>query len=88
MVSYIKWESKQPYALGLSQSPILGGQSALWSAIGSTCGTGYVNAITSEVGSFVQSAGNATSGAEERWGKSKVGVVSVAVLAGAMALVV
>jgi hypothetical protein len=54
MVAYIKWESKQPYALGLSQSPILGGQSALWNAINSTCGSAYVNAITSEVGTFTQ----------------------------------
>lgn len=61
MVAYIKWESKQPYALGLSQSPILGGQSALWNAINSTCGTAYVNAITSEVGTF--STSSTTGGA-------------------------
>lgn len=62
MVSYITWESKQPYALGLSQSPILGGQSKLWSAINSTCGQAYVNAITSEVGSFTTQPGS-TGGA-------------------------
>jgi len=62
MVAYIKWESRQPYALGLSQSPILGGQSALWAAINSTCGAAYVNAITSEVGSFTSQTGS-TGGA-------------------------
>jgi len=61
MVAYIKWESKQPYALGLSQSPILGGQSELWSAINSTCGSAYINAITSEVGTF--STQSSTGGA-------------------------
>jgi hypothetical protein len=63
MVAYIKWESKQPYALGLSQSPILGGQSALWSAINSTCGATYVNAITSEVGTFTTQGTGSTGGA-------------------------
>ena len=49
-VSYIKWESQQPYALGLSQSPILGGQGALWNAVNATCGATYTNAVVSEVG--------------------------------------
>ena len=63
MVAYIKWESRQPYALGLSQSPILGGQSALWNAINSTCGATFVNAITSEVGSFKTQGSGSTGGA-------------------------
>ena len=78
MVAYIKWESKQPYALGLSQSPILGGQSELWSAINSTCGSAYVNAITSEVGTF--STQSTTGGAMGMAIPSGVAVVFASVL--------
>ena len=92
MVAYIKWESAYPYALGLSNSPILGGQSALWSSINSTCGPSYINAITAEIGSFASaSAGNSTSGAESRWivpggQPAATAAVGVAFVAGAMAL--
>ena len=86
MVSYIKWESAYPYALGLRNSPILGGQSALWTAINSTCAASYVNAITSEVGSFSTSA-LSTSSADARWpAAASTAAVGVAFVAGAMAL--
>ncbi|ORY33119.1 hypothetical protein BCR39DRAFT_521359 [Naematelia encephala] len=91
MVAYIKWESTMPYALGLSSSPILGGQSKLWSAINDTCTTSYVGAITSEAGTFVSSA-NSTSGAASRFATVEGGqalataAVGVAFVAGAMAL--
>jgi len=84
-VAYIKWESKVPYALGLSQSPILGGQNQLWRAVNATCGTGYVNSIVSEVG-----AGNfASSGVGAA--ASTISVVpglamALAVIAGSVAL--
>lgn len=78
MVAYIKWESKQPYALGLSQSPILGGQSALWNAINSTCGAAYVNAITSEVGTFTTTG--STGGAMASFVPSSVAIVLASVM--------
>ncbi|WVN87984.1 uncharacterized protein L203_103181 [Cryptococcus depauperatus CBS 7841] len=59
MVSYIKWETQVPYALGLKQSPILGGQSELWSAINNTCGASYINAINSQVGSLISNSSSA-----------------------------
>ncbi|OCF35644.1 hypothetical protein I316_02699 [Kwoniella heveanensis BCC8398] len=61
LVAYVKWETQVPYALGLKQSPILGGQSALWSAINGTCGQSFVNAIMSQVGAY---ASNSSSGAD------------------------
>jgi len=90
MVQYVKWETQYPYALGLSASPILGGQSALWSNITSTCGTAFINGITAEVGLSPASL-NSTSAAAPRWGNgnghaSATAVVGVAVVAGAMAL--
>jgi hypothetical protein len=89
MVSYIKWETAFPYALGLSQSPILGGQSELWNAINATCGQGYVKAITSEVG-IAANAFNSSSNAMARFATGSSGVGSIvagaAVVAGAVAL--
>jgi hypothetical protein len=91
MVSYIKWETAFPYALGLSQSPILGGQSELWNAINATCGQGYVKAITSEVG-ITANAFNSSSNALSRFGQGSSGVGSIvagaAIVAGAVALLV
>ncbi|EAL20062.1 hypothetical protein CNBF3880 [Cryptococcus deneoformans B-3501A] len=93
MVAYIKWETQMPYALGLRQSPILGGQSALWSAINSTCGTAYVNAITSEVGSTLSSSNGSSSGAESLFvgqgGLSGLtAIVGATVVAGVMGLLI
>lgn len=92
MVSYIKWETAFPYALGLSQSPILGGQSELWNAINSTCGQSYVKAITTEVG-ITASAFNSSNGALSQFATGhNGGLASVvgfaAVFAGAVALLV
>ncbi|KAK4685901.1 hypothetical protein P7C73_g4231, partial [Tremellales sp. Uapishka_1] len=85
MVAYIEWEYKVPYALGLSASPILGGQSALWSAIKSTCGTTFSTAIVSQAGSLSANT-TSTSAASERVWTSVGGLTSVVVLAGAVAM--
>lgn len=50
LASYVAWEAQVPYALGLASSPILGKQSALWSSVSSTCGTTFMNSITSQAG--------------------------------------
>ena len=44
--SYVTWESNTPYALGLSNSPILGAQLDLWNSVTSKCGPSFMNAIT------------------------------------------
>jgi len=46
--AHVTWEATIPYAYGLSQSPILGGQSALWNAVQSTCGPSFISAITAD----------------------------------------
>jgi hypothetical protein len=91
MVHYIKWETAFPYALGLSQSPILGGQSELWNAINGTCGQTYVNAITSQVGVSAAAFNTSNSAfAQFATGSSGVGsiVAGAAFFAGAVALLV
>ena len=90
MVSYIKWETQVPYALGLSQSPTLGGQLDLWTAINSTCGANYVNAINSQVQQYVGNT-NSTSAAFAQAGmpvgSASGALVFSAIVAGAIALV-
>jgi hypothetical protein len=46
--AYVTWEASIPYAYGLSQSPILGGQPDLWQAVQSKCGASFISAITAE----------------------------------------
>jgi len=46
MQAYVVWEARSPYALGLTQSPLLHGQYALWQAIQSKCGESFISAIT------------------------------------------
>jgi len=46
--AYVTWEASMPYAYGLLQSPILGGQTALWLAVTSTCGPSFISAITAD----------------------------------------
>ena len=78
MAPYISWESRVPYPLGLSNSPILGQQHVLWTGLGSTCGSGYLAGITTKAGEQ-----SVSSGVGGRWGKSAAGVVAgvVAVVA-------
>lgn len=78
-VSYIKWETQNPYAIGLANSPILGGQNKLFSAVNKTCGASFAAAIQQEAGS-----GNAQSGGAGQ----RAGVPAMATLAlGALAFV-
>ncbi|GAA5832860.1 hypothetical protein JCM5353_003733 [Sporobolomyces roseus] len=45
LTNYISFESRQPYALGLANSPILGGQGELWKGTGEKCGSGFLSNI-------------------------------------------
>ena len=50
LAAYVAWESRSPYALGLSNSPLLGGQGDLWAGVGAVCGGGFLESISSEAG--------------------------------------
>jgi len=43
--AYVIFEATIPYAFGLAQSPILGGQSDLWDAVKSKCGASFISTI-------------------------------------------
>lgn len=55
--AYVSWELRQPYALGLGNSPLLSKQSDLWTGIGEVCGTGFLSAVAQEAGAQIASSG-------------------------------
>jgi hypothetical protein len=85
LTSYIRWESAVPYALGLANSPILGGQAGLWQGVTNTCGQGFVGDVEQGAGTVL---GGSLSGAmpviNVPWAQGLAGVV--AGLAALMAL--
>ncbi|KAG6864611.1 hypothetical protein C0991_008289 [Blastosporella zonata] len=56
MTAYLNFEAKLPYAPGLSNSLVLGGQTALYNGIVSTCGSTFLS------GAGVQAAGGLSGG--------------------------
>ncbi|BGP03981.1 hypothetical protein NBRC10513v2_007722 [Rhodotorula toruloides] len=50
LASYIAFESRMPYALGLANSPLLGGQGSLWSGVGEKCGSGFLEGVAKQAG--------------------------------------
>ncbi|KWU43707.1 hypothetical protein RHOSPDRAFT_13329, partial [Rhodotorula sp. JG-1b] len=50
LAAYVAWESRMPYALGLTNSPLLSGQGDLWTGLGQVCGTGFLQAVTQQAG--------------------------------------
>ncbi|KAG8734447.1 hypothetical protein FRC11_009976 [Ceratobasidium sp. 423] len=58
---YIAFESSTPYALGLSKSPLLGGQSQLWAAMQEKCPADFMSQVTNIAG--VASADQLADGA-------------------------
>ncbi|KZP00726.1 hypothetical protein CALVIDRAFT_560060 [Calocera viscosa TUFC12733] len=77
LTSYIRWESAVPYALGLSNSAILGGQAALWNGVTATCGSGFVSNVEQGAGTVL---GGSLSGAlpllNVEWAQGLAGVVA------------
>lgn len=50
MAAYISFETSIPYAIGLANSDILKGQSALYSTMKSTCGNSFTTSINQVAG--------------------------------------
>ena len=62
--AYASWEYRTPYALGLSASPILGGQAQLWKGAEATCGPTWISGVqTTAIGSEGAAAVGGSSGA-------------------------
>jgi len=74
--AYIKFEAATPYALGLTNSPLLGDQLNLWNNLTAKCNTTFTNDILSSAGyNSNQGDGTMLSGA------SQAGVYASSVLA-------
>lgn len=77
--AYAQWEATVPYATGLSNSPMLGGQGDLWTQTKKTCGDSFMNVVTSSVGTANAEAANAGVSANQVGVSSAVaGVFAVA----------
>lgn len=74
--SYVAWESRMPYALGLANSPLLSGQGNLWTGLGQVCGSGFLQAVTQQAGETAL-AGGALSSVSRVGAATIVGLASV-----------
>jgi len=86
LASYISFESSIPYAASLAQSPILGGQSDLYEAVLSQCGSDFLD--TSGVQAFGGLSGSVGSSSSAMSARQTSGVVAaiVALAAGVWVL--
>ncbi|GAA6010390.1 hypothetical protein JCM11491_006300 [Sporobolomyces phaffii] len=82
LTNYISFESRQPYALGLANSPILGGQGDLWQGTGEKCGSGFLSNI------MQMSGQQELTGAASSNAGVKLGAVAAAGIVGWIAMVV
>ncbi|KAF7968412.1 hypothetical protein HWV62_30609 [Athelia sp. TMB] len=83
MLSYMQFEASVPYAPGLVNSVLMGGQSALYTAMNTTCGATFFTGGVSAVGGIASGmlGGSGTSAAPRTIGQNAG--VTVALLAGA-----
>jgi uncharacterized protein (UPF0333 family) len=58
MTSYINWESNVPYAPSLSNSELLSGQSSLYNAITTTCGSNFLSGVVQAAGGLGTGSSN------------------------------
>ncbi|GAA5929348.1 uncharacterized protein JCM15063_004127 [Sporobolomyces koalae] len=80
LTNYISFESRQPYALGLANSPILGGQGDLWKGAGDKCGSGFLSNIMQMSGQQELTGAASTS-------RVQLGAGLVAALVGLVAVI-
>ncbi|BGP66451.1 hypothetical protein NBRC10512_002483 [Rhodotorula toruloides] len=79
LASYIAFESRMPYALGLANSPLLGGQGALWTGVGEKCGSGFLEGVAKQAGEANLTGGSGSI-------KARAGGVVVALVAVVLAV--
>ena len=80
LAAYVAWESRMPYALGLTNSPLLSGQGDLWTGLGQVCGTGFLQAVTQQAGE-ANLAGGALASVSRVGGAAAVGLASLVAFA-------
>ena len=87
ITSYISFESSTPYAPGLAASVLLSGQSALYQAVQSTCGSTFLSgAVAAAAGLSGGVVGQASDSGASRTILANSGIAGVLVAAVAMVL--
>nr|VWP01676.1 Palmitoyltransferase AKR1 (EC (Ankyrin repeat-containing protein AKR1) [Ganoderma boninense] len=87
ITSYISFESSTPYAPGLAASVLLSGQSALYQAVQSTCGSTFLSgAVAAAAGLSGGVVGQASGSGASRTILANSGIAGVLVAAVAMVL--
>jgi len=76
LTAYINFESSVPYAAGLTNSPLLKGQSALYSGVQNTCGASFLNGAVAAAGGL---SGGILSGGAAHMMSVSTGAVSAVV---------
>ena len=76
--AYVKFEAATPYALGLTNSPLLGDQLNLWNNLTDKCNTTFTNDILSSAGYSADQGDNSTLSAASRAGVYASSVVALA----------
>ncbi|OCH92537.1 hypothetical protein OBBRIDRAFT_811591 [Obba rivulosa] len=82
ITSYISFESSTPYGPGLGSSQLLGGQSALYQAVQTTCGASFLSGAVQAAGGL--SGGILKSNGAARTSLGNSGVVGTVVAAAAL----
>lgn len=80
LASYISWESRLPYAIGLVNSPLLGQQGSLWTGIGDVCGSGFLASTASQAGQQASLTGVAPGAPAVKGAATALVVVAAAVI--------
>ncbi|KAH8092199.1 hypothetical protein BXZ70DRAFT_951735 [Cristinia sonorae] len=78
LTAFVTWESNSPYAPGLGQSKILGGQTELYTAVTNTCGPNFMSGA-------VQAAGGLSGGILSDSSSAQTIAGSVTAVMGALA---
>lgn len=86
LMSYINFETNVPYAPGLSNSPFMGGQPALYNAVLNTCGKDFFSGAVQAAGGISSGILGNSNAAPRSIGQGSASVTGV--LMGAVALMV
>jgi len=77
--AYVKFEAATPYALGLTNSPLLGDQLNLWNNLTSKCNANFTNDILGSAGYNSNQADGTMLGAASRAGIYASSLLAIAV---------
>lgn len=75
MMSFITFETNVPYAPGLAQSPLMGGQGDLYNGMTSTCGKSFFSGAVQAAGGISGGLTSAINAAPRSVGQSFNGVI-------------